>query len=217
MKSLKMLISLVFAAALLMGCSPKTTFVDQSWTVQPKLVKVVFTEPEVESLDDLQDDLPEYVDNFGEWFSAEFVNKMNEYTKDGIVYKMAATKSVGGEVVTLNNESFKAPKAEEMDADADVYLVLDKVWFGRESESGTAYVAGGGAGGMGMGMVATSSNYFRAKCKYSFYDVKAHKIVGYGKSVGSSSYTFGVDKGDWETAVRGLASNIIDGTPMYKY
>lgn len=206
----------------LVGCS-KSTFVDPSWTESPKLVKVVFTEPDVEALDDLQDDLPEYVDNFSEWFSAEFVNKMNEYSKDGVVFNMVMANSVGGEKVSLNDETFKAPKVDEMSDDADVYLVLDKIWFGRNCSTSAGMgvgVAGGtaaGSGGSAMGFGATTSCSFDAMCKFSFYDTKTKKLVSYGKAKGASSYILTVSKSDWKNAVQGLVYKLVGGTPVSKF
>lgn len=215
MKSLKFLAASVMAALLMVGCAAPTTFVDSSWKNHPKSLKILFTEPDVDNLEDLKDDLPDYVDNFDEWFKNQVVQSMKQKSgNNNISFTMVKTESADGEMVSLNSESFKVPKPKEIAEDADVYLIMDKIWLGRESETNTGAGVGtfGANGGMAIGV--TTSSYFRVKCKFSFYDTKTKNILGYGKATGTASYSFALTKSDWEYALNDMVKVVVDKTPI---
>ena len=70
MRKLKLVLAFAFVCATLIGCASPRAVIDESWTQKPTKVKVVFTEPIIANLDDLQDDLPDYYNKFSEWYKS---------------------------------------------------------------------------------------------------------------------------------------------------
>ena len=59
------------AVLFLMGCGGTKTTVSENWNWRPATIAVIFTNPVVMNAGDVEDDLPEYVNNFSEWMAAE--------------------------------------------------------------------------------------------------------------------------------------------------
>lgn len=212
------LLAAVFSAAIfLVGCAGPKTFKDPSWTEHPKNLKIVYTEPVIGNADDLADDLPDYKDNFGGWFEGIVVEKIDVESNKKIAtfIEKVSLESLSSQVVKLGDADFEAPAYESMDG-ADVYLVLSEIWVGRENEE--YQTVQGNQASMAMettpGSGVSLYKYFKAKCKYAFYDVKTKKILAYGTQEGKAQYQFAVTSGDWEIAVKNLMGNIVAYTPI---
>ena len=108
------LILLVAIALLFAGCAKKapTFSVAQTWTEKPKKLTIVFTEPIVENQDDLQDDIEEYANNFGEWFKLELKKDYEMYIKDAIALDYQKVNAEGMIIETdhVDSTEFKTPK-----------------------------------------------------------------------------------------------------------
>lgn len=214
MKKLKLLFVLICSGVFMLGCASSHEFsVQESWTQAPKLVKVLFNEPDVESLDNLKYAMPENFDRFDDWFKERFLLSMKEKTDDKVSFDMGKTDEFAGEVVPLRYASFKAPKPVEMTDDADVYLAMDKIWFGYH-KGGSAYLEttykASSPSGDGAEVVYHSGS-FKAQCKYAFYDARTKKILAYGKAdVEGRDLT----RENWESMVSSLVDNILEGTPL---
>jgi hypothetical protein len=137
MRKMKLALAIASACALLVGCAAPRSVMDQGWTQKPAKVKVVFTEPFIANPDDLQDDLPEYVNNFSDWYKAQLETNLGSQT-NGVLYSVekVSMDKVKFEAAAVNGVNIKVPKVEEMDGQADVYLVVNDIWIGRvESET----------------------------------------------------------------------------------
>ena len=114
MRKLKLALAFASACALLLGCAAPRSVMDQGWTQKPANVKVVFTEPFIANPKDLQDDLPDYVNNFSDWYKAQldsnfasqttgvqyFVEKISQ---DKVKFEAAAVNGVALKGVRLLN------------------------------------------------------------------------------------------------------------------
>jgi len=208
MKKVKLVLALFMVGAFLVGCAGPHAVLDESWTKKPSKVKIVFTEPFVSNVDDLEDDLPGYVDNFTGWFSAEVESYVAEMS-NGINYSVNKISSsmVRSESAELDEENIKVPKLKSMDNDADVYLVMDDVWFGRTQKTTTC------GGGMGMVSMCTISS-LTCRFNYAYYLTKNGKRVGYGHIDKDISFTFAMTANDWLDVVGEAVKDMIDKTPL---
>lgn len=195
------------ASALMIGCASPKTNVDTTWIDRPSSVKIVFSEPVVGSPKDLADDLPEYVDRFSDWFKERLIDELDNRSKRLVEYSAdkVGKNKIGGILKMLDGEKFAVPKITPMKK-ADVYIVIDDIWFGRTTE--LAYVATPNGGSI------NSIKYFSVKCAFAIHDAKTNAIYSYGYAKGSSQFTFTVAKGDWWDVMHELASQIIYKTPL---
>lgn len=218
MKSLKFIFAMIVSAAFMVGCAGPKSFVDNTWTERPQNVKVVFTEPVIGNPDDLADDLPEYQQNFSDWYKMVWSEGMTaaSHKKVNFVMDKVDASKISSETVKLGDKDFEAPKFSEIGSDAEIYLVVTNAWLGRESEE--YQTVQGNAASESMQAVPGSgvsvANYFKAKCTYAFYDAKTNKILGYGSVEGKAQYQFAVSKGDWEVAVKNLVNSVLNKTPI---
>ena len=128
MRKLKLALAFASACALLLGCAAPRSVMDQGWTQKPANVKVVFTEPFIANPKDLQDDLPDYVNNFSDWYKAQLDSNFASQTT-GVQYfvEKISQDKVKFEAAAVNGVNIKVPKIEEMDNQADVYLVINDI------------------------------------------------------------------------------------------
>ena len=207
MKKLKFILTMAFASVFLVGCAAKRAVIDDSWTKKPSKVKVVFTEPLVANMDDLEDDLPDHVYNFSEWYRAQLeYNLLSRSSGVRYAVQKISRDYVKIEPAPVNDENIKVPRVTEMDPSADVYLVLDDIWIGRTVKMGTC--------SNGMTTYSCPQNYFTAKGIYAFYDVSSGRRVGYGDYESNSGYTFVVSLSDWESILEKTVDTILDNTPI---
>ena len=63
----------LFSALFFIGCAQNnpTVSINPTWTEKPTKITIVFTEPFVDNVDDLEDDLKEYSEKFMDWYKAE--------------------------------------------------------------------------------------------------------------------------------------------------
>ena len=219
MRRMKLALAFATVCALLVGCAAPRSVVDQGWTQKPANVKVVFTEPFIANPDDLQDDLPDYVNNFSDWYKAQLEANFASQT-NGIQYSVEkiSQDKVKFEAANVNGVNIKVPKVEEMDNQADIYLVMNDIWIGRV-ESATTCTTGGfnaAGGGMGMGTTCTQDKDFTGKSSFAYFDPKTGKRLGYGDIEAKSSYTFAVSQSDWMNVMAKTVSTMLDKTPLKK-
>ena len=93
MRKLKLALAFASACALLVGCAAPRSVMDQGWTQKPAKVKVVFTEPFIANPDDLMDDLPEYVNNFSDWYKTQLEANLGSQT-NGVLYSVQKIKNL---------------------------------------------------------------------------------------------------------------------------
>ena len=75
------LIFVVLVLLLLTGCSPRVV-ISENWNWRPATIAVIFTNPVVANTDDIEDDLPEYVNSFPVWMSAELKRNIEAKAED---------------------------------------------------------------------------------------------------------------------------------------
>lgn len=215
MRKLKLALAFASACALLVGCAAPRSVMDQGWTQKPANVKVVFTEPFIANPKDLQDDLPDYVNNFSDWYKAQLESNFASQTT-GVQYfvEKISQDKVKFEAAAVSGVNIKVPKIEEMDNQADVYLVLNDIWIGRV-ESGTICSTGAG-GGFGMGMTCTQNKDFTGKGNFAYFDAKTGKRLGYGDIEAKSSYSFTVSQSDWLNVMTKTVAAMLENTPIKK-
>ena len=215
MRKLKLALAFASACALLVGCAASRSVMDQGWTQKPANVKVVFTEPFIANPKDLQDDLPDYVNNFSDWYKAQLESNFASQTT-GVQYfvEKISQDKVKFEAAAVNGVNIKVPKIEEMDNQADVYLVINDIWIGRV-ESGTTCSTGAGAG-FGMGMTCTQNKDFTGKGNFAYFDAKTGKRLGYGDIEAKSSYSFTVSQSDWQNVMTKTVATMLENTPIKK-
>lgn len=219
MTKLKLAVAMIFACSILVGCASSHSVIDQSWIQKPAKVKVVFTEPHIDSPKDLQDDLPDYVNNFSDWYKSQLETNLGAQTK-GVLYSVERISQdlIKTETVSENGSSFWVPAISEMNPEADVYLVINDIWIGRIVSETTCSMGGGFGvgGGVGMGTTCSQNKDFTAKGRYAYYDAKTGKRLGYGDIEAKSGYTFTVSLSDWENVVEKTVSTVLENTPIKK-
>ena len=218
MKKMNFILTMAFASVFLVGCAAKRAVVDTSWTQKPSKVKIVFTEPFVANPDDLADDLPNFVNNFSDWYKAQIEANLSNYS-NGVLYAVEkiSRDEVTSEASNVNGVNVKTPKVKTMDESADVYLVMDDLWIGR-TESETTCTTGGfsAGGGMGMGTTCSSQKDFTGRGNYAFFDAKTGKKLGYGDFESKVGYTFAITQSDWIDVVKKSVDYMFGDTPIAK-
>ena len=214
MRKLKLALACASACALLVGCAAPRSVMDQGWTQKPAKVKVVFTEPFIANPDDLMDDLPEYVNNFSDWYKTQLEANLGSQT-NGVLYSVQkiSQDQIKFEAAAVRGVNIKVPRITEMEKEADVCLVINDIWIGR-TQSETTCSTGAGFGGIGMSTTCSSQNYFTGKGNYAYFDPKTGKRLGYGDFEAQSSYTFAVSQSDWLNVVEESVSSMLDNTPI---
>lgn len=209
MKRMHLILAMAMSCVFFVGCAAPHSVIESSWSQKPTKVKVVYTEPLVASQEDLADDLPDYVSNFSDWYKAELEKNLGAQT-NGVLYSVQqiAQEKVLTVPAPLNDVNIKTPKITEMDQEADVYIVMNDVWFGRTTKPGTCST--------GMITYTCDYPYFSGKGNYAFFEAKSGQRLGYGEIAADVSYTFAVTKSDWEGVVVKTVNSMLDNTPLKK-
>ena len=215
MRKLKRIVLMAVACTLLWGCASKRAVIDTSWTQKPSKVKIVFTEPFIANPADLADDLPDYVNNFSDWYKGQIEANLGDYSS-GVLFSVEkiSRDAITSEVSNLNGANIKTPKVNSMDASADVYLVMDDLWIGRTESETTCTPGGFGAGGMGM--TCSSEKDFSGKGSFAYFDAKTGAKLGYGEIESKVSYTFAITQSDWVAVVEKTVASMFKNTPIAK-
>lgn len=211
------MLAAIAASFILWGCAAPKSFTDSFWKEHPTSVKIIYTEPMIENPGDLPEKMSDYQDHFSDWFEKQVVEKFAEESSHKIETSIGkvAGDDVSAQKVKLGDSDFDAP-AYTQSVDADVYLVMSEIWLGQESEE--YQTVQGNQASMAMETVPYSGTavykYFKAKCKYAFYDAKTRKILAYGNQEGEAQYQFSVTDDDWVFAVKSLVGSIVSNTPI---
>ena len=215
MKTLKLILVTLIACPFLTGCalialfftaSPRTA-VDESWTQKPSKVKIVFTEPVLDDPNKFDDDFPDFVGKFNDWFIAELKSDMESHTSD-IHYSMQKISKdiVKIEPALFKDENINVPKVTEMEKTADVYLVMDSLWIGGTRKETTCNEKDL--------VVPCDKLYLTAKGNFAYYDTKSGKRLGYGKIESNSTYRGMMTRGNWTGMVNLTSKKVLLGTPL---
>ena len=207
-----------FVALLLAGCGGTKTTVSENWNWRPATIAVIFTNPVVMNEDDVEDDLPEYVDHFHDWMAAELKRNIESKAtllsnNSGLRVKVIAyPKGISGNVNFYMGESgvmFNEKDAFAMDdelalPEADAYLFIDAIKI-------NCVLTGGGLGLIGLllheGLMSINGSY-------AFYDGKTHERIGFGTLEAVEDYAFGVSRSNWENLMENAVKFMFDGTPV---
>ena len=211
---MKMYSMLALACAFLIGCAAPRVVVDPSWKEKPASVKVVFTEPFVANPEDLQDDLPDYVDHFQDWYLDQLLTNLAKFAK-GVKFsgEMISRDKVKYESGAMEGGNVKVPKYDSMQGDADIYLVMDDLWIGRTEVQSTCSTGMGAAGGAGMS-ASCMTPALANKGSFAYYDAKTGKRLAYGDFQEHKGFTFGVSANDWKNVLYKTSQTLLKKTPI---
>lgn len=224
------LILLVAIALLFAGCAKKapTFSVAQTWTEKPKKLTIVFTEPIVENQDDLQDDIEEYANNFGEWFKAELKKDYESLTKNSVSLDFQKVDSTAMIIETdhVDTTSFKTPRPASMEQGNGYYLAISNVIFSRRELVYMAYY--NSSTGSFDNSVDVQKNPdiplndgqsiqkgLWIYADYAIYNQSGERVA-FGHEEIRSSFTYAMTRSDWEKCVLAFAKRSIARTPILK-
>lgn len=221
MKYLKFLLG-VFLSLALAGCGGSRASVSENWNWRPKTVAVIFSDARVGNTEDVEDDLPEYVNSFHEWMSAELkknIEAMARPLSDGsklqVITKYIAVGDSGiptfyvleSDKVTIDGkDAFTIGDERLALPPADVYLFMEDIDI-------NSVLTGGGMGLLG---VLLHEGIMTMKANYSFYDGKTHERLGNGHLDAVEEYVFGVSKSNWVSLIRGSIKRMCKKTPVLR-
>lgn len=224
------LILLVAISLLFAGCAKKapTFSVAQTWTEKPKKLTIVFTEPVVENQDDLQDDIEEYANNFGEWFKLELKKDYEMYIKDAIALDYQKVNAEGMIIETdhVDSTEFKTPKPASLEQGKGYYLAISNIIFSRKEEAhrNHAYYSSGAAFGAnvnpGENSMAFAGESIIEKglwiyADYAIYNQSGERVA-FGHEEIRSKFAYAMTRSDWEKCVLALVKRSIARTPILK-
>ncbi|MBR2095856.1 MAG: hypothetical protein IJ908_09690 [Fibrobacter sp.] len=225
MKNFKLvLVSLALFA--LVDCAGSERFISESWTSRPASIALIYTNPVVQNMDDVEDDLPEYVNSFPTWVTQEFKKNIEAQVNsksgspmrvDVVHYPVGSAGGparffMGESELRLDDKDFFAGDNEQLVLpEADVYLVLDALTF----KNVNAVNSGAGLLGALLSYMMHSGDLF-IEATFGFYDAKSHKRLGYGNLQSNEGYFFGVAKSSWENLMETAVEDLFDGTPISK-
>ena len=190
----------------LMGCAAGHKNVDASWTEAPKTISVLFTKPTVQNKDDVEDDLPEYADNFSGWFSEQLKAEFAEQT--GITPSIVAQKSDDAfnmTVTKIGKKEYKVPNPKFDAIGVQNGYVISIAFLDVSRLSETRMIVPGSF---------ETKSYLQYLGQYTIADVDAKKVVTTGMFKARVSLGFALQKGDWEENVENMVKEIVKDTPL---
>ena len=218
MKRLMSVLTVVILFALT-GCGGSKAVISENWNWRPATIAVIFTNPAVANVEDLEDDLPEYVNSFPVWMAAELkrdieskAELLNNNSQMRVVVKHTSVGITGNgnfnmtetgitfndrDVFSIDDDRLALP-------DADVYLFIDAINI-------NSVLTGGGMGLIGL---LLHEGLMTMKATYSFYDGKTHKRLGLGSLEVVEDYVFGVSRSNWENLMEIAVKKLFDDTPV---
>lgn len=212
MKKIVAALAVVLMSMVFTGCTATRIYMSENWKEAPKKVKVVFTEPQIDRMDDLRDDLPEYADNFSEWYKIQLASNLKKASKvPNYVIEPISRNDVAFDDFRMRRSSVSVPRPANMTDDADIYVIVDDIWLGRTSETRTN--TSQNAQGI---MITTEStmHYFTTKGSYAYYDAKTKECLGFDTFERRVAYSFVVSKSDWENLLTQTVERIVEKTPL---
>ena len=217
MNRMKFILGVLFLL-FLTGCTPRVV-ISENWNWRPATIAVIYTNPVVANSDDVEDDLPEYVNSFPVWMSAELkrnieakAENLNDHSRmhvSVVAYPLGISGAnnfyMGESGVMINNRDVFAIDDERLALpDADVYLFVDSIQI-------NSRLTGGGLGLLGFllheGILTMVGNY-------GFYDGKTHERLGYGTLSALEEYALGVSRSNWENLMEIVVKKLFEDTPV---
>ncbi|WP_173474367.1 hypothetical protein [Fibrobacter succinogenes] len=217
MNRMKFILGVLFLL-FLTGCTPRVV-ISENWNWRPATIAVIYTNPVVANSDDVEDDLPEYVNSFPVWMSAGLkrnieakAENLNDHSRmhvSVVAYPLGISGAnnfyMGESGVMINNRDVFAIDDERLALpDADVYLFVDSIQI-------NSMLTGGGLGLLGFllheGILTMVGNY-------GFYDGKTHERLGYGTLSALEEYAFGVSRSNWENLMEIVVKKLFEDTPV---
>ncbi len=224
MKRLKLVLgALVFLV--LTGCGGTKATISEEWNWRPATLAVIYSNPIVMNMDDVEDDLPEYVSSFPTWVTQELKKNIeakvnargsNQMHVDVLYYPWGGTGPsnlvMSESELLLDGKDFFATDNEQVTLpEADVYLIIDGITF----KNVQAISSGSGLLGVLLSYMMHSGDLY-IEATYGFYDGKSHKRLGYGSLQSNEGYFFGVAKSTWEDLMENAAEDLFEETPILK-
>lgn len=213
---------------LFVGCAPKTTAIsiDPSWTEKPAKLTVLFTDPVVENPDDLKDDLPEYVDDFYDWFGRELAKNYGKFTRNSIPLDVQRTEpaSITIQTDSIGRTEVKVPKPANL---GEGYtLVIANANFSRKEDTyaNAAYHNSGAAYGQGVNPGQNSMAFAGAdlvelglwlSADYAIYNAAGQRVA-FGHHGIKSKFQYAMTRSDWERCVTAFVKKTLAGTPVLR-
>ena len=201
------------------GCAGNKPTISEDWNWRPATLAVVFTNPVVVNAEDIEDDLPEYVNKFHEWMSlqlkknidskAELINNNTPLRVNVMYYPLGISGNVNFYMsdsgIMFNGKDVFAAEEERLALpDADAYLFIDAINI-------NSVLTGGGMGLLGL---LLHEGMMTMKASYAFYDGKTHQRIGVGTLDAIEEYAFGVARSNWESLMETAVKKLFDETPV---
>ncbi|OWV07245.1 MULTISPECIES: hypothetical protein [unclassified Fibrobacter] len=208
--NLKILLGAAIAAFLFVGCSSPRFFVDSQWTNKPAKAKFIFSTGVVENQEDLDDVLVED-ENFTVWFARQLEENVKFYSNHvDFTAERISKEEMLEEKVTLGKNPVTVGKPKTFNSDAEIYVVLNNLWFGRTQR--TSYYTHNIAAGT---PTTSSTNYFISMSgRYAFYDTRTQKILGYGEFNTNEEYVRNLGRDSWKRLIQTSIEEILENTPL---
>ena len=211
----------MLASIFLSGCATNRIVIEESWTQKPTKVKVVFTEAFYADPGDLADILPRDVENFSQWYKAQLETELEKYS-NGVTYTVenVSRDDITSETSSVNYSNIKTPKLKTMDDAADVYLVMDDLWFGQLADSAIVgspdpYLPGSSNFWMmGPERKAEMQKNFVGKGSIAYFDAKTGAKLGYGEFESKANYKYVVSRNNWTDVVKKIVESMFENTPI---
>ena len=225
MKPLNLILGALFFL-ILTGCAGSKATISEDWNWRPSTIAVIYSNPVVQNMDDVADDLPEYVISFPTWMTQELQKNIeakvnargsNQMRVEVVHYPSCSAGGpacffMGESELLLDGKDFFANENDQFTLpEADVYLVLDGITI----KNSQAITTGAGLLGVLLSYLMHSGDLF-IEATYAFYDAKSHKRLGFGFLQSNEGYFFGVAKSTWEDLMKNAADDLLDETPLLK-
>lgn len=201
-------IALCLATLNLVGCAKAgLKNVDPSWTEPAKSVTVLFTEPVVKNQDDVADDLPDYANNFTNWFTQQMASEFKgqadieaSFTAKAVTdFEMTATK------LGKKDYLIPSPKFDELGEVDGLVISISNLEVSKVSE--TKFT----------GLTSTETrSYLQFSGEYSIANPASKTVVSSGTLKAREGLGIAMTKSDWENNMKNMVEEILNGTPLQK-
>lgn len=215
MKRISFPFFVIFCGLFLVACAGPRMSVSQDWNEKPSSISVAYSMQKLNGFDEVfQEDLPEYSDNFNQWFSEQLVKQLSRKTgipADKIYVQNVPESNMDHQSFEMKSgvlgdhyQDFPVCKDVEGLPKADAYICLDDVTYKK------VYMSYG----FGLlGLLFFSGELF-VDGTYSIYD--GRRRLAYGKIGASEEFMFGTEEDEWVNSVETVVDNLLEGTPIKK-
>lgn len=204
MKNFNVLI-LTLVLLLLASCSrAPRTLVNPEWTSKASSYTVVYTEPYIVNQSDFDDDFFDDKEGFAQWFARELSTNLTKLSGIQPQMQIIAEDSLATVAMEYySNETINVPFPRFAENFQGIVFYIHPIRTNRYMDACYRSRCN-----------SLPNNAFIMSGQFTVLDISTKKILAYGDISSAQTFHFALTKSDWENAVKEMAKNMLENTPL---